>query len=300
MKFCLSIWLALQLASAALAVADNGHPLTLWQVNGAHNNIYLLGSIHMLRATDHPIPDAIYEAYADAEVVIMELDMDDLDEREGETLFAELGLIDDGRTLRDLMGAERYAEAELLADSLQIPLAQLANAEPWYAAISIEVMMLMRSGFDPAYGLEARLAELAARDQKEIRGLETIREQLQLLDTLSPEAQRDMLMQTLAESADIAGLMDELVDAWRHGDFEFLEQNLLDDMQGQTELHQALVVNRNVNWVGQIQRLLDDEDDYLIVVGALHLVGEDGVPAMLVESGLDVRQLSQPPGATDR
>jgi uncharacterized protein YbaP (TraB family) len=65
-------------------------------------------------------------------------------------------------------------------------------------------------------------------------------------------------------------------------------------MEDYEELHQAIVVNRNINWVGQIQALLDDEDDYLIVVGALHLVGDNGVPSLLANLGLEVRQLSQP------
>jgi len=266
----------------------------MWQIDGANNTIYLLGSIHMLRAKDHPIPAAIYDAYAAADVLIMELDMDDIDPVAEQALITELGLIADGRTLRDLLGDETFARAESLAESLQIPLALLEKSEPWYAAVTIELMMLMRAGFNPVHGIELNLAEIAARDQKEILGLETTREQLELLDNLSWAAQRDMLMQTLTESADLTRLMDELVDAWRHGDIGFLEENLLADMQDQSELHQTIVVNRNINWVRQIQALLDDSDDYLIVVGALHLVGDNGVPNLLAERGHKVRQLRQP------
>jgi len=294
MKFFQCIWLALLIAAGPASAADAGHPLSMWRIDGVNNSIYLLGSIHMLRAKDHPIPAAIYDAYAAADILIMELDMDDIDLLAEQALINELGLINDGRTLRDLMGSEMFARAESLASALQIPLALLDKSEPWYAAVTVEMLMLMRAGFSPAHGIEMRLTEIAARDHKEILGLETTRQQLELLDNLSPDAQRDMLMQTLTESGDLASLMDELIDAWRHGDTGFLEENLLSDMQDQSELHQVIVVNRNIAWVRQIQDLLDDDDNYLIVVGALHLVGEEGVPNLLAEQGHKVRQLRQP------
>ena len=294
MKFLPKFCLALLFAGYPAVAAENGHPLTMWQVDGASNRIYLLGSIHLLRKKDHPIPSAIYDAYADAEVLIMELDMDDLDPVAEQALATELGLIQDGRTLRDLMGSGLYAEAEILADALQIPLTLLDKSEPWYAAITVEIMMLMRIGFSPMHGIEFHLSEYAKRDNKEIRGLETTRQQLEILDSLSPGSQRDMLIQALTESMDLANVMDDLVDAWRYGDVEFLENNLLADMQDYDELHQAIVLDRNINWVGQIQELLDDQDDYLIVVGALHLVGEEGVPQLLSQRGHVVSQLHQP------
>ena len=155
-------------------------------------------------------------------------------------------------------------------------------------------MMLMRIGFNPMHGIEFHLAEIASRDNKEIFGLETTRQQLEILDRLSLPSQRDLLIQTLSDSAELAEVMDDMVDAWRYGDIEFLEKNLLAEMQQFDELHQAIVVNRNRNWVVRIEELLRENDDYLIVVGALHLVGDQGVPNLLSQRGFDVIQLHQP------
>jgi uncharacterized protein YbaP (TraB family) len=88
--------------------------------------------------------------------------------------------------------------------------------------------------------------------------------------------------------------MDEMVNAWRYGNIDFLEKNLLADMQDFDELHEAIVVRRNKNWVARIQELLREDDDYMIVVGALHLVGEEGVPHLLSQRGHEVTQLHQP------
>ena len=107
---------------------DAIHPLPLWQVDGELNRVYLLGSIHLLREQDYPIPSAIYDAYTDAEELFMELDMDDMDPVEGQVLTKELGLIQDDRTLSDLMGSDLYREAESLAAAAQIPIALLDSS----------------------------------------------------------------------------------------------------------------------------------------------------------------------------
>ena len=135
----------------------------------------------------------------------------------------------------------------------------------------------------------------ATADGKRIDGLETVEEQIRFLDSMSLSAQREMLISTLHESAKLGGMMDGVIDAWRHGDIAELESSMLDEMQKHQELNKALVTDRNARWVQQIERLLKHDMDYLIIVGALHLVGSDGVPKQLLRDGYAVRQLSEPP-----
>jgi uncharacterized protein YbaP (TraB family) len=285
------------LAMLALPVhaSDTGHPLTLWQVSGANNSVYLLGSIHLLRSEDYPLPSAFDAVYDDAEVLVMEVDMDDLNPLAAQSLFTTYGVLQDDTTLADLMGDQLYAEATAAAEIIDIPLEMLGKTEPWYAAMTIEMMVLSRVGFNPTLGIEMYMLAKATRDGKRIDGFETIEEQIQFLDSMSLPAQREMLIATLHESAKLGSMMDEVIDAWRHGDIEGLEAGILDDMQKQEELNQALVIDRNRRWVGKIESLLEHDEDYLIIVGALHLVGRDGVPKQLLRNGYEVRQLSEPP-----
>ena len=274
----------LLLAVPALARSD-GHPLPLWRLDGDQNQVYLLGSVHLLREQDYPIPSAIYAAYQDADTLIMELDLDDLDPASTQQVVSQLGMIQDGRTLADLMGSEHYAQAERIASEIAVPLKMLSTSEPWLAAITVEQLMLSRLGFDQNLGIESHLVARAGSDQKDVLGLEEFAQQLGYLDSLSIDAQRALLLETLREATDIGPMMDGLIAAWRRGDLEFLEANMLSDMQDYPEIYQALVVARNRDWTGQIEELLDDSQNYLIVVGALHLVGDDSVPAMLRKNG---------------
>ncbi len=278
----------------ALPATAPAHPVTMWEVEGDTNRVYLLGSVHLLREQDHPLPVVIDAAYADAEVLVMELDMDDLDAALVQALTNRLGVIQDERTLKDLMGNARYAEAAAAAEALDIPIEMLAKAEPWFAAITVEQLVLMRIGFNPLYGVELYMTQQAQRDGKPIEGLETIEEQLGFLDGLSPEAQNDLLIQTLEEGGEIAALMDEMIGAWRTGDTAYLEDSILSEMAQYPEIYDAIVVQRNRRWVETITDLLDDEDDYLVIVGALHLIGDDGVPAMLEEKGITTGQMHEP------
>lgn len=286
--------ICLIMAAGSAAPQSTGHPISMWQITGASNRIYLLGSVHVLRQQDHPIPTAIEKAYEDAEILIMEVDVDDLDPVEMAGMVNELGVIKDGGTLQEIMGPSLYDEAADYASQLDIPFLMLTQTEPWLAAITIEQMMLLRIGFNPEYGIEFHLSAKAGEDSKEILGLESVREQLEFLDKLSLSAQRALLIQTLRESLNIEENLDLLINAWRHGDIDFLEENLLVEMQRYPELYRTLVVDRNEAWVERIRNLIGEQDDYLIVVGTLHLVGNDGVPALLSEIGITTDQLREP------
>lgn len=288
-----AFWIA-SLAATNVRADAGRHPVSLWQVDGRHNRVYLLGSIHLLRERDHPLPGVLYEAYDDAEVLFMELDFDDVDPVADQALIRELGMLANGRRLADILGPALFAKASRLAEEAAVPLGLLEYAEPWFAAVNVEMMLLMRAGFSQDQGIEAHFAARAAIDQKEIFGFETTAEQLGFLDSLSIEAQKDMFIQSLVEGISIGEVMDSLVEAWHRGDTQFMEENLLADMQEMPELNQVIVVDRNIAWTNRIEDMLDDRDDYLVIVGALHLVGNSGVPALLQQRGYAVRQWVQP------
>ncbi len=279
------------LLGSAMAAADSDSSFTMWSVSGERNQVYLLGSVHLLRESDYPLPAVIDRAYEDAEALVMELDMDDLDPFAMQATVNRLGMLPPGQSLEDALGPADYAAASEAAAALEVPLDLLARSEPWLAAITIEQLVLTRLGFNPLYGVEMTLSTRAQADRKPIDGLETVDEQLGFLDGLSAEAQRDLLLQTLAEGGEIQSLMDELIAAWKSGDIEFLEANMLVELAEYPELYRTIVADRNDRWLVALEELLAADDDYLVIVGALHLIGEDGLPEQLTAMGYEVIQL---------
>jgi uncharacterized protein YbaP (TraB family) len=292
-----TIWRCLVLSLLAFPVFadDSAHPITLWEVQGEKNSVFLLGSVHLLRAEDYPLPTAMDAAYAEAEVLIMELDMDDIDPFETQALLNDYGILKGDETLRDVMGEDLYQQALVVAHTLEIPLEMIAKKKPWYAAMTVEILTLSQIGFDPTLGVEMYMMGKATADNKRIDGLETMEQQLSFLDGMTLQAQREMLLSTLEESANIGALMDEVLEAWHHGDVDSLASSMLEEISKNEELNKVLLVDRNANWVDSIRQLLDASDDYLVVVGALHLIGPLGLPRQLQGLGYDIQQLSEPP-----
>jgi uncharacterized protein YbaP (TraB family) len=263
----------------------------MWVAHGNQNTVYLLGSIHLLRPEDHPLPPSIELVYDDADVLVMELDMDDLDIISVMAAFRELGVLEGDIRLEDLLGEELHAQAAAAAEATEIPLELLSQSEPWLAAVTVQEMLAMRVGFSGELGIEQYLTAKAIADSKPIMGLETVSEQLGFLDGLPMEAQSQWLVHSLVDGLRIEMIVDQLVAAWRSGDINYLERELLHEARMSPELHDALLVQRNRSWIDRIVGYLDDDQDYLVVVGAAHLVGEDGIVEMLSERDVSVSQL---------
>lgn len=272
------------------AGADDDGRHFLWEVAGERNRVYLLGSVHMLRKSDYPLPDAMEAAYDDAERLVMELDMDELDPAAVQALMARLGTIADGRRLRDLIGADDWRYATSRARVIGLDLATLDAVEPWLAAMTVVNLEMARLGLRAEDGIEMHFTRRADTDGKPIDGLETTAEQFGLFDALPLPVQKRFLLKTIDDAASMADEADALIDAWKRADLAAMRAEMADGFDGLPALYEALVAGRNRAWVGKLEALLDDDEDYLVIVGALHLVGEDSVVRLLRDRGHTVRQ----------
>ncbi len=265
--------------------------LPLWELTGTHNHIMVLGSIHLLRAADYPLAPAIMNAFDQADIVLMEIDMGALDPVASAQTIAALAKDGKGRELPELLGPDAWRAASAEAGKLGLDLSSLTPFEPWYAAIAVTQLRLAQLGFDQALGVESKLSAEARHRGKEIRGLETLEGQLRTLDGLSRDAQRDFLQTTLEEAGEAGYVTDGMIAAWKTGDVLTLDADLLESVREQPEVYQALILQRNENFARAIAGLVDDSKDYLIVVGTLHLVGPDSVLRLLGRKGIQSRQI---------
>ena len=264
----------------------------LWSVAGQHNTVYLLGSIHVLRPDDGGLPRPAEAAYEDAEQLVMEIDMDDVAATDPAAMLQTMqrtALLPDGQTLRDVLGAD-YAAINARAQQTGIDLAALDPFAPWFVAITLFQVELAKRGFSPELGIEQTLAARAGRDHKPIQGLETADEQFAVMASLPLAQQKRFLMMTLEESEQIDEQLDELLKAWRTGDTATLARVLTAEFDDFPELYRPLTEDRNRAWVDKLVDLLDDRDDYLVVVGSLHLVGRHSVVELLEQRGYEVVQ----------
>ena len=258
---------------------------SVWMIRGAHNTVYLAGSVHALPKDDAALPPQLEQAYRAAERIVMEVDLDDLNPMEAVAFVGSNGTLPEGQTLKDVIGAEKYAGVSRLAASVDLPEFALARLEPWAAAMLLTQFALLRSGFDPALGIDMQIAERARSDGKPIDGLETVIDQLGIFDARSIEEQIRFLVESTEDAPKLHDDLARLVGAWRAGNVQALEKEFLEERAQAPELYDALLGARNRKWMPQIESLTHVDDDVLVVVGALHFVGHDGLLELLRAAG---------------
>jgi hypothetical protein len=281
-------------ALALLADCASADPAA-WRIKGKNGGeVALLGSMHALRASDYPLPPLVDELYARADVLVMEIDLDDLDLAAEQATLLSAAVLPVDQTLAGVLDPTVYRVAERRAHELGVDIALLDHAEPWFVAITLLDLGMRKIGFEAERGLEQYFVGKAARDHKEIVGLETLEKQVRIFAALPAAGQRALLKQTLDELDTADATMKELTAAWRDGHLETMTEKLLGDFDDYPELYPALVTERNAAWTAELERLLEDGRRYLVVVGALHLVGRDSVIERLGARGHRVARVGAP------
>ena len=262
----------------------------LWKVQSPHNTAYLLGSIHVLKPQHYPLAPELYDSFDQSSTVIFEVALDSLNSPTAQLSMLQKGLLSPDRKLQDLLSEESYRIAKQHMAELGMDIGLFQQMKPWMAATALTAMELQKLGFDSVYGVDRHFFEKAQETGKPTEGLETVDFQLSLLENLSPAMQESFLLQTLTDLKSVKGHIQQLVDAWLKGDLAQLEATLR-SMQEYPELYDALVVQRNRNWLTQIEAALQGQEPVMIIVGTLHLIGKEGLISLLQEKGYAVQQL---------
>jgi uncharacterized protein YbaP (TraB family) len=264
----------------------------VWALHGDHNTVYLAGSVHLLKATEATLPPGFDRAYKGSKAIVMELAIDKVDPMATASWMMENGMLQEGTTLRDKIGEERYRRVSKEAERLGVPTEAIDMMQPWVVGLQLIEMQYMKLGYDPQSGVEQQLQHKAQADGKPISGLETMDEQLGVLQGMSNADQARFLDMVVDEMHDVGGETQSVVNAWRSGDAAKLSALLGDEYKSFPNLYRLLVSERNKRWVPQIEKLLHGNQDAFVVVGALHLVGDGGLIEILRRDGFKAEQLN--------
>lgn len=299
--FLLSILVALILATTTHAAPVAPPVPLLWKVSDADNSVYFLGSFHLLKPGDYPLSKDVDAAFADAESLVFEIPPDEFSSPALAMQMAQAALRTDGSRLdSDLSPAlAQKLQAWLSANATSLektgfspPMLQMF--EPWFVGLTISVVAMTDSGLDPRLGLDQHFANQAKARGKPTSGLETGAQQIAFLDGMDHDEQLQFLDEALAESSEGRRELEKLHTAWRAGDVEMLWTGMAADMKQQyPRLYRHINIERNDAWVPKIEDRLRaaGTDDTLVVVGALHLLGKDGVVEKLGNKGYRVERI---------
>jgi uncharacterized protein YbaP (TraB family) len=283
---------------SAVTACSSAKPSTpaIWRVSDADNSLYLLGSFHALKPSDYPLSKTVTDAYADAELLVFEIAPEQLQSPDLAQTMLKAATLSETQSLQGLLPPNTWQElVRWQQANPAYPLASLQRVEPWYAAILIANTQSASQGFDPKLGLDQHLMGKAKTVRKPSIGLEQAQQQIDLFDRMNPAAQLELLNEALSITAKPAkSELEQLRRHWTTGDVDSLQNITVNKMRMEyPELYRSVNVDRNQAWLPQLKRLLDDESekDAMVVVGALHLLGPDGLVEKLQASGYRVERL---------
>ena len=264
---------------------------TLWKVQGDHNSVYLLGSIHVLSKQAYPLKAVLERAFDDANQVAFEIDLTRFTRKSFKEEFSRTAYYPPGQSLSKKLTPRTIELLNRILPLYGWSLQKVEHVKPWFLAEALSSRTLEMAGFSDQFGIDLYFYRKAKAAGKPVLGLETLRDQAEIFDRFNDEQNEQYLLSTLSGLPAYAEMIRQLVSAWRNGDVESLDRLLNQDKRADPATHDVLFSRRNSKWLPEIERFAHGDANYLIIVGAGHLVGEDGVVAQLRRAGYSVQQL---------
>ena len=278
--------LAMSPAASAAAGRD-----FLWKVTGKQGVVYLAGSIHMMPESFYPLKPAFESAFKDADLLVEEIDLAEATSPLAGFTILSRSMLPAGQSLENVLTPGTYASVKRHLDDLGTPIESVRLLKPWMLAVTFETLEFQKAGYDPSFGLDQHFFERAQAEGKTVQGFETAEFQLSLFDGMSMPQQDAMLAETIKELDTEVSSVSKIGSAWQNGDAAALERIIMPDMQQDPAMYKKVLVDRNHNWMPKIDDLLARRGHAFIVVGAAHLLGADGLLALLKAKGYLVEQL---------
>ena len=268
----------------------------LWKVSDADNSVYLLGSFHLLKQDDYPLPKEIDAAFDDAESLLFEVDPRAMTAPETMVTIQKYAAYEEGKSLSSVLPKPTLDKLGNLLSLTGGSVQTLEQSEPWMVSLSLVLGITNAMGFKAELGLDRHLMARAAAAGKPSGGLETIEDQMKAMDAAPHAEQADGLDEFLDDPKQAIKQMQDMHGWWRSGDVDKLDSEMRAEMARKTpESYRLLDVDRNNAWLPKVEARLKESkaDDTLVVVGTLHLLGDDGLVEKLRAKGYTVERVCE-------
>jgi uncharacterized protein len=263
----------------------------IWKASRGQSVVYLVGSVHLLSKDYYPLSPALDKAFKETDLLVEELHLGQMAQVESQMTILMRGMLPSGQSLDKVVSPATFALVSERVKSLGLPIEPLSRFKPWALALTLLGLEWQAAGFDAELGLDKHFYDQAVAAGKEVQGLETIEFQIAQFDEMSMEEQDRMLASTLRELDTEKAAVTTLANAWKAGDAPTVEKIVLQELRKEPGMYQRLLVDRNKNWMPKIEALFSRKGRSFVVVGAAHLVGPDGLLALLKAKGYAIAQL---------
>jgi uncharacterized protein YbaP (TraB family) len=268
--------------------ADTIATPALWHVQSSQGDVYLLGSVHILPPQVQWRSPAVRTAIGRADIFVFEVPQDDTTIGKLQQLIAAKGYLPTGQSLRQQVRPALRPDYDAALAASGLPPSGVDRMRPWLAGLQIMFAQIAKQNFSVDNGVDRQLAAEAAKAGKPIRYLETIEEQFALLAPDDRALEMEEFEAGLSDLRDVIAEVQPMVDAWSKGDVQALDEMINGELEKFPAARKALLDDRNQAWLPKIRAMLGEKRTFFIAVGAGHLTGAKGLPALLRKAGYRV------------
>ena len=269
----------------------SGEAIPLWKIEHDQGEVYLLGSVHLLKEQMAPYRPAIETAFLDSHILVVEADIGSEKMLAGAAKMMKAGLFANDESLETFLSPEQYEKLSHQLKDLGFDIGAYRQYRPWMLAMTVSSLSMMKAGYNPAYGVDLHFINRAHDREMRVWELERIDFQIQLFLNMSPEEETAFLFSSIADQKKQHDIVDQLVGAWKEGNLDLMTALLEKQEQNSPELkgfYQNLLQKRNEKMAEKIMSYISAGEKCLVIMGAAHLLGKQGVVEILREKGIAV------------
>lgn len=262
----------------------------LWKIQGDKGAVWLFGTIHMLPPDTGWQSAAFDEAVRTSDQLVLEAsNLDDVNAIAA--VFNDMGVSDGNPPLANRVDPDLHPVLDRLDAEIPGPRSVLDRMESWAAALALGSAQNTDLGLSMGQGVDQILIMRFRADGKSISGLETISEQFALFDQLTESDQRKLLDAVLRGTDGNDAAFEAMLAAWMRGDADAVLNNQKDGILASASIRNALFDRRNKAWAQKIDAMARKDQSVFVAVGAGHMAGPAGVPALLKAMGHNVQRI---------
>lgn len=276
-------------ANRAVALERMDSKGFFWKVEKDGSELYLLGSIHVGKDFLYPMRPDINAVFAKSDHLVVEVNIDAPMSQQELDKLKNISQYTDNTTLADHIDADTYEKLRQIFKENGLPESAYSSLKAWRVYGQLTGLKMIYDGYENGLGIDRYFLQKAKVTEKSILELETHNSQFSMLNNFSDELLASLLKQTVESFYQPDNYLESMMHAWIDGDDNFLLEDVV-KMMAVPEFYKGVIQDRNVKMIEKIERYLEDENKatYFVVVGAGHMLGQDGIVTKLKEKGYTV------------
>jgi len=273
----------------AAVPAQSASPV--WKVSKGDHHLFIGGTIHLLTPEDYPLPAPFDAAFEQSGTLVFETDLQQVESPEFQLALVSTLRYPAGENLQQDLSKATLEALQAYCLERGLPLENIVQFKAGMASMLLTIMELQRLGL-VGTGVDAYYSRKGLDEDKRMDYLETPEAQLAFIASMGEGQEDELIAYTLEDSGQLAELFTRLKSAWRVGDLATLSEISVSSVKEEfPDIYEILLVKRNQAWMHKIESMLKTDEIEFVMVGALHLAGQEGVLEQLTARGYTIQML---------